>query len=124
MSWEWKEKKSSRKWGNAYTNTDALASSSNVIAGQLYIAHFDALLLLDSGATHCFILLELARKLGDRVVKIKKVLWTTLPSGDELLSEYCLEGAPIITSGQELKSDFIVLEMKDFDAILSMAFLG
>ena len=108
----------------AYTNADALASSSNVVAGQLPIAHFDALVLFDSGATHCFISLELARKLGDIVVKINKVFRTALPSGDELLSEYWLEGVSIIIGGQELKSDFIVLEMKDFDAILGMDFLG
>ena len=40
-----------------------------------------------------------------------------------LLSEYCLKEVSIIISGQELKSDFIVLEMKDFDAILGMDFL-
>ena len=57
----------------AYTNADALASSSNVVAGQLPIAHLDALVLFDSGATHCFISLELARRLGDSVVKTKKV---------------------------------------------------
>ena len=108
----------------AYTKTDALTSSSNVVASHLPIAHFDALVLFDSSATHCFISLKLNRKLGDSVVKTKKVFKTALPSGDELLSEYCLVGVPIIISGHEVKSNFIVLELKNFDAILGTDFLG
>ena len=36
----------------AYAHTDALANSSNVVACQLPIAHFDTLVLFDYGATH------------------------------------------------------------------------
>ena len=95
-----------------------------MVAGQLPIARFDAFVLFDFGPTYSFILLELTTKFDDSIEKTRKVFRMALPSGNVLLVEYCFKRIPIISCGHELKIDFIVLEMKDFDVILGMNFLG
>ena len=54
----------------AYTKRDAEAGTSHVVTGQISIATYDVISLFDSGATHSFISLELAQKLGDSVNRI------------------------------------------------------
>ena len=39
----------------AYTNADALASTSNVVAGQLLLVRYDAFVLVNSRGTHFFV---------------------------------------------------------------------
>jgi len=58
----------------AYTNADALASTSNVVTGQLLLVRYDVFVLFDSDATHYFIFLELARKSCDIIEKTIKFL--------------------------------------------------
>ncbi|GMN63546.1 hypothetical protein TIFTF001_032631 [Ficus carica] len=75
----------------AYTRGDAEAGTSHVVTGQISIttsdaiATYDAIALFDSGATHSFISLEFAQKLG-RVVdspqhRLSTVSYQVLPVG-------------------------------------------
>ena len=43
-----------------YTNIDAMAITSNIIAGQLSLASYDVYTLFNFGATHSFISTKLA----------------------------------------------------------------
>ena len=42
-----------------YTNTDAVASTSKVVAGQTSLATYDVYTLFDSGVTHSFISIKM-----------------------------------------------------------------
>ncbi|GMN44735.1 hypothetical protein TIFTF001_013928 [Ficus carica] len=48
----------------AYTKGDAEAGTSHVVTSQISIVTYDAIALFDSGATHSFVSLEFAQKLG------------------------------------------------------------
>ena len=108
----------------AYTNVDAMASTSNVVAGQTSLATYDVLTLFDSGATHSFISSKLALSISGSKDRTPKLLRTALPSGEMLLSEFLLKETPITINGVTLHADLIAIEMKDFDVILGMDFLG
>ena len=107
----------------AYTNADAIASTSNVVAGQTLVHSVDVYTLFDSGATHSFISTKLARSLKE-CDRNPRILRTTLPSGEVLLSEFYLRQVPIMINGATLHADLIAIEMKDFDVILGMDFLA
>ena len=49
---------------------------------------------------------------------------TVLPSSEILQSEFFLRQIPITINGVTLRADLIAIEMKDFDVILGMDFLG
>ena len=72
----------------AYTNTDAMASTSNVVAGQLSLASYDVYAIFDSGATHSFISTKLTLSISSDKDRTSRILRTSLPSGDILLSEF------------------------------------
>ena len=107
-----------------YTNADAIASTSNVVLGQLSLASYDVYVLFDSGATDSFISTKLAFSISSDKDRTSRILRTSLPSGEILLSEFFLRQTPIIINGVTLKVDLIAIEMKDFDVILGMDFLG
>ncbi|GMN21605.1 hypothetical protein TIFTF001_040066 [Ficus carica] len=68
----------------AYTRGDAEVGTSHVVTGQISIATHEAIALFDSGATHSFISLEFAQKLGRGVDKLEQPFKTSLPSGELL----------------------------------------
>ena len=74
----------------AYTNADAMASTSNVVAGQLSLAFYELYALFDSGATHSFILTKLASSISSDKDTTSRILRTSLLSGEILLSEFFL----------------------------------
>ena len=108
----------------AYTKGDAEAGTSNVVTGQLSLAKQDAHVLIDSGTTHSFVSYAFAKKLCRGEERIRKTFRTALPSGDVLLSEYWVRQVPIIICDRELHVDLIIIDLKDFDVILGMDFLG
>ena len=101
-----------------------MASTSNVVAGQTSLASYEVYTLFDSGATHSFISTKLALKISDSKDRTPRLLRTALPSGEILLSEFVLKEMPIMINGVTLRVDLIAIEMKDFDVILGMDFLG
>ena len=66
----------------AYTKGDAEAGTSHVVTGQISIVTYDAIALFDSGATHSFMSMEFAQKIGRGMDKIGQPLKTSLPSGE------------------------------------------
>ena len=108
----------------AYTNADAVASTSNVVAGQTSLASYDVYTLFDTGVSHSFISTKLALSISNSYDRTPRLLRTALPSGEILISEFFLRKIPIIINGVMLRADLIAIEMKDFDVILGMDFLG
>ena len=108
----------------AYTKGDAEAGTSNVVTGQLLLAKQDAHVLIDSGATHSFASYAFSKKLCRGEERIRKTFRTALPFGDVLLSEYWVCQVLIIICDREFHVDLIIIDLKDFDVILGMDFLG
>ncbi|KAL5563846.1 hypothetical protein UlMin_033593 [Ulmus minor] len=106
------------------TQDEVNAGSSNVVTGQLSIAGSYAYTLIDSGASHSFASSTFVDKLSVPYEKMSNAFNIILPSGDVLLSTYWLKETPIKISDQELYVDLIILEIKDFDAILGMDWLS
>ena len=75
----------------AYTNAYAMASTSNVVAGQLSLAFHDVYALFDSGITHSFISTKLTLRISSEKDRTPRILKTSLPSGEILLSKFFLE---------------------------------
>ena len=108
----------------AYTRGDAEAGTSNVVTGQLSIATYDVIALFDSGATHSFISMEFAQKLGRVGSRVEQTFSASLPSGEVLWSNFWIQNVPIRINGRELLADLIAIRLHDFDVILGMDFLG
>ena len=60
------------------------------------------------------------RKLNMEPVLLDKVSIFSLPSGENLASNFVFKGVPVKVTGRELPVDLIVLERVDHDAILGM----
>ena len=71
--------------------------------------------LFDFGATHSFIYRTLALIISNSKDKVL-ILRSTLPSGEVLMSEFCLKQVPITINGVK------AIEMKDFDVTLRVDF--
>ena len=101
-----------------------MVNTYNVESSQLSLASYDMYALFDSGATHSFISTKLALSISSDKYRTSRILRTSLPSGEILLSKFFLRKIPITINGVTLKVDLIAIEMKDFDVILGMDFLG
>ena len=77
--------------------------------------------LFDFGATHSFISRTLALIISNSKDKVL-ILRSILPSGEVLMSEFCLKQVPITINGVELRVNLIAIEMKDFDVTLRVDF--
>ena len=108
----------------AYTRGDAEAGTSHVVTGQISITTYEAIALFDSGATHSFVSLEFAQKLGRGVDSLSQSFKTSLPSGEILWSNFWIRNTSVIICGRELFVDLIAIKLQDFDVILGMDFLG
>ena len=48
----------------------------------------------------------------------------SLPAGDPLFSDRVVRDSKVLIEGQEFPADFIALDMRDFDVVLSMDWLS
>ena len=95
-----------------------------MVTGQISIATYDAIALFDSGATHSFVSMEFAQKLGRGVDSLEQPFKTSLPSREILWSNFWMRNASVVICGRELFVDLIAIKLQDFDVILGMDFLG
>ncbi|GMN63759.1 hypothetical protein TIFTF001_032830 [Ficus carica] len=72
----------------AYTKGDIEAGTSSVVTGQISVATYDVLILLDFGTIHSFVSKEFAQKLGRGVDSLEQPFRTSLLLGKILLSDY------------------------------------
>ena len=108
----------------AYTNADAIAGTSNVVAGQILVSSYFAQVLFDSGASHSFISKKLAHIISKPEDRTHQVTRTSLPSGEILESDYVLRNFPVEINGVCVNVNLIAIEIQDFDVILGMDFLS
>ncbi|XP_074562798.1 uncharacterized protein LOC141819374, partial [Curcuma longa] len=101
-----------------------VANASTVVTGQIIIYSQYANALFDTGATHSFISMPYAKRIGIPPQVLDNRFLTTLPSGEIMASTHMLRAVPIRIAERELYCDLIVLDMRDYDVILGMDFLS
>ena len=104
----------------ALTQGEVEADTSQVVAGQISVAHTSAYALIDSGASYSFVFAMFVKKLDMKLVLLGEVCVASLLSGETLTSQFCFKEVPVKIIGRELPIDLIVLEMVDYDVILGM----
>ena len=101
-----KQGKSRKKQSNAkvYTLTqgEAEASTSKVVASHISIAHTSAYTLIDSGASHSFVSAIFVKKLDMEPVLLDEVCVVSLPSGENLTSQFNFKDVPIKVTGRDV----------------------
>ncbi|XP_022851895.1 uncharacterized protein LOC111373576 [Olea europaea var. sylvestris] len=96
----------------------------NVIAGILLLSYVPAYVLFDSGATSSFISVSFVARSNFTCVKMNYELEVSIPSGRTLCENQMTKAMKLEIAEKILQADLYLLEMKDFDVILGMDWLG
>lgn len=105
------------------TQKDA-EENSNVIAGILLISNTPTYVLFDSGATHSFVSKSFITKASISCDKSESTLEVSIPSGETLTTDKLAKSVNLDIEGKTLEANLYLIEMKDFDVILGMDWLG
>ena len=93
------QEKSNLKQGNArvyaLTQGEVEAGTSQVVAGQISIAHTSTYALIDSGASHSFVSAIFVKKLDMELILLGEACVVSLPSGETLTSRFSFKKVPI-----------------------------
>ncbi|XP_022867792.1 uncharacterized protein LOC111387468 [Olea europaea var. sylvestris] len=84
----------------------------------------DPNVMADSGATHSFISTAFIAKSRTACEKSDSVLEISIPSGRILNTNQIARAVKLVMEGKEFVADLHLLDMKDFDVILGMDWLG
>ena len=85
------------------TQGKAEAGTSQVVASQISIAHISAYTLIDSGASHLFMFAIFVKKLYMEPVLLDEVCVVSLPSGENLTSQFSFKEVLVKVVGRELQ---------------------
>ncbi|XP_022851014.1 uncharacterized protein LOC111372831 [Olea europaea var. sylvestris] len=96
----------------------------NVIAGILLLSDVPAYVLFDSEATNSFISASFVVKSNFACVRMNNELEVSIPLGRTLCTSQMTKATKLEIDGKILEADLYLLEMKDFDVILGMDWLG
>lgn len=84
-----------------------------MVSGQITIAQASAYALIDSSTSYSVITTIFVKKMNCEPEVLDEVCQISLPSGENLLSQFCFKAVNVIISGRDLAVDLIVLEMCD-----------
>ena len=102
------------------TQGEVDAGTSQLLAGQISIAHTSTYTLIDYGVSHSFVSTLFVKKLDMEPVLLDEVCIVSLPSGENLTSRFVFKEVLVKVVSRELPVNLIVLEMVDYDVILGM----
>ncbi|GAV62785.1 RVP_2 domain-containing protein [Cephalotus follicularis] len=94
--------------------------STSVVRGTVYVYDFSARVLMDSGASHSFIVSHFASCLNVSPDCMPYVLDVSTPTGTSMYTDSVYRGYEISMAGVPVYADLIVLPIKDFDVILGL----
>ena len=103
---------------------EAAPAQPDVIAGTILIHGFPAHILIDSGSTCSFVSRSFALSLGRAVEALGYTLLVSMPAGDHALVDTVLRACGLDVGKDRLIADLILIEMREFDAILGMDWLS
>ena len=95
-------------------------SSNNMVEGKISIFSCLTRVLMDSGASHSFVLEGFASVLAQLVEPMESTLVVATLEGEGLLSPSCFLRVDVEIMGHLLLTDLRVLPMLDFDVIFGM----
>ena len=95
-----------------------------MVTGIFSVYFHDARVLFDSGATHSFVSPSFASCLGRDSSPLSEHLIVATPMGDSLLAGLVYKSCEVWVGGKLSIVDLIVLDVVDFDVILSMDLLA
>ena len=84
----------------------------------------DAHILIDLGATHCFISMGFISNVNVESQPIDCSIVVSLPARDSLLAKSVYIDSRVIIRCQEFLADLILLDIHEFDVILGMDWLS
>ncbi|XP_073121370.1 uncharacterized protein [Henckelia pumila] len=93
---------------------------TTLITGRIVVAGVATRALLDSRATHSFILEAFTHKRGIECEELFGGFTVTIPSWEELSTRNMVKNLELLLQGQLVSADLIVLPMPEFDLILGM----
>ena len=102
----------------------AADATPDVVTGTISLFDTNAHVLVDSGATHSFISREFIERVGIEMRPTECSMVFLLPTGDSLIANRVYKGSKVTIESHEFEADLIVLDILDFDIILSMDWLG
>ena len=105
------------------TRQDAQASNA-VVAGTLHVCSFKAYVLFDPGSTQSYVSPYFASCFGKQPVMLNHPFWVSTPMGEPLNVQLMFPSWIVSVNGVDALADLTLLEMVDFDVILSMYWLS
>ncbi|XP_021889294.1 uncharacterized protein LOC110808197 [Carica papaya] len=100
------------------------ATTSEVIQGILYISNIPTRVLVDPSATHLFVSLRFASRIGREPWVLDWVLLIATPTNGALCTDVMFNSCSVEVEGRKFKVDLILLDIKDFGVILRMDWLA
>ena len=109
---------------NLGTTTFSDTPELSVVRGTLLVFNSRASVLFDTGASHSFISSTFASALDLEVDCLGSTLTVDTPIGGLVPLDRVCRNCEIIISDQNLRVDFIIIDMSSFDVILGMDWLS
>ncbi|KAL0537637.1 hypothetical protein IC582_026620 [Cucumis melo] len=106
------------------TNKTEAEKAGTVVTGTLPVLEHYALVLFDSGSSHSFISSAFVLHARLEVEPLHHVLSVSTPSGECMLSKEKVKTCQIEIADHVIEVTLLVLDMLDFDVILSMDWLA
>ncbi|KAL0534634.1 hypothetical protein IC582_028925 [Cucumis melo] len=106
------------------TTRQEAEQAGTVVTGTLPILGHFAFVLFDSGSSHSFISSVFVRQMCLEVEPLGSILFVSTPSGEVMLSKDKIKACQVENANHVLDVTLLVLDMQDFDVILSMDWLS
>ncbi|XP_022868589.1 uncharacterized protein LOC111388143 [Olea europaea var. sylvestris] len=120
------QSKNRRNWTKHHSFLSFGCQSNTMITkiGILLLSNVPAYVLFDSGATNSFISASFVTRSNFASVRTNNELEASIPLGKTLCTNQMTKSMKLEIDGKILEADLYLLEMKDFDVILGMDWLG
>ena len=95
-----------------------------MVTGIFSILDQDAYTLVNPGATHSFASRPFLDRFQIETQPLEGRMRVSLPIGDPLVSDKVVRDSRVLIGGQEVPTDLVALDMRDFDVVLGMDWLS
>ncbi|GAU38281.1 hypothetical protein TSUD_119620 [Trifolium subterraneum] len=104
-------------------NGEDATNSDNLIRGTCVINNTILIAMIDTGATHSFIALDCAERLGLKLSPMKGKMVIELPAKDSVTTSLVVLDCPLTIFGRHFGIDLVCLPLRNMDVILGMNWL-